>query len=93
MTEYQFHWWRSGTQATSMPSITLDAPSKLHGAALALGQFKQLGCDMGAPGAHVDVTDPDGARHTVLVEEVLDWIKLPEQTPFVERQGLATLLQ
>jgi len=48
---------------------------------------------MGAPGAHVDVTDADGAKHTVLVEEVRDWMKHPEQTAFIERQGLANLFQ
>jgi hypothetical protein len=92
MTDYQFHWWQAGTKAKlTPPSLTLEAQSKLHGAALALRHFKELGCDISAPGAHLDVTDADGAKHTVLVEEVLDWVKDPEQAAFVEQ--LATLLQ
>jgi hypothetical protein len=50
------------------------------------------GCDISAPGAHVDITDPAGVKHTVLVEEVLDWLEAPEQTTFVQRERLATLL-
>jgi hypothetical protein len=92
MTEYQFHWWPSGTQPTPIPSVRLTAESTLHGAALALRQFMQLGCDIAAPLAHIDVTEPDGARHPLLVEEVLDWLNDPRQSAFVHREGLAVLL-
>jgi hypothetical protein len=93
MSEYRFHWWPSGTGAKLTPSVTLEAPSTRHGAALALQHFVELGCDISAAGAHVDVTDPDGVKHTVLVEEVLDWLKDHEQAAFVQRQNLACLLQ
>jgi hypothetical protein len=92
MTEYQFHWWPSGTQPAPIPSVRLTAESTLHGAALALRQFIQLGCDIAAPLAHIDVTEPDGARHPLLVEEVLDWLNDPRQSAFVQREGLAGLL-
>ena len=93
MTEYQFHWWPSGTTASLTPSVRLQAESHLHGAALALRQFKQLGCDITAPLAHVDMSEPDGAKQTLLVEEVLDWLNHPEQREFIHREGLAVLLQ
>jgi hypothetical protein len=94
MTEYRFHSWPSATKGKlTPPGVTLEAPSPLHGAALALRHFIQLGCDITAPAAHIDMTDADGAKHTLLVEEVLDWLKDPQQTAFVQRERLATLLQ
>jgi hypothetical protein len=92
MTEYQFHWWPSGTHPTLTPSVSLKAESPLHGAALALRHFMELGCDVTAPLAHVDMTEPDGVKHTLLVEEVLDWLNDPNQTALVHRDGLAVLL-
>ena len=93
MTEYRFHWWPSKTKSVTTPSVTLEAESTLHGAALALRHFMQIGCDITAPIAHIDLTDSDGRKHTLLVEEVLDWLKDPKQTAFVQREHLATLLQ
>jgi hypothetical protein len=93
MIEYRFHWWPRGTTAKLTPSIALEAQSTRHGAALALQRFVELGCDISAAGAHVDVTDPDGVKHTLLVEEVLDWLKGHEQAAFVQSQRLAPLLQ
>jgi hypothetical protein len=93
MTEYRFHWWPRGSTAKLTPSIALEAQSTRHGAALALQRFVELGCDISAAGAHVDVTDPDGVKHTLLVEEVLDWLKGHEQAAFVQSQRLAPLLQ
>jgi hypothetical protein len=92
MTEYHFHSWPSGTTGKLTPRASLEAESRLHGAALALRQFVMQGCDISAPGADVDITDPAGVKHTVLVEEVLDWPEAPEQTTFVQRERLATLL-
>ena len=92
MTEYQFHWRRSGSEPASTPSVRLEAESQLHGAALALRHFAQLGCDLSAPLAHVDMTEPGGVKQTVLVEEVLDWLNDPKQTDFIQREGLAVLL-
>ena len=92
MTDYQFHWWPSSTQRMPTPSVRLEAESHLHGAALALRHFMQLGCDLTAPLAHVDATEPDGVKHTLLVEEVLDWLNDPKQTAFVDREGLTPLL-
>jgi len=92
MTEYQFHWWPSGTkQARTAQSVNLQAESHLHGAALALRHFMQLGCDFSAPLAHVDMTEPGGVRQTLLVEEVRDWLTDPRQTDFVQREGLEQL--
>ena len=93
LTKYQFHWWPSAAAAARTPSVTLQAESHLHGAALALRHFTQLGCDMTAPLAHVDMTDPDGAKQTLLVEEVLDWLNQPTQADFRHREGLTSLLR
>ena len=92
MTEYQFHWWPTGTKQAPVQSVRLQAESHLHGAALALQHFRQLGCDISAPLAHVDMTGPDGAKQTLLVEEVRDWLSDPKQGEFIQRQGLAVLL-
>jgi hypothetical protein len=91
MTEYQFHWL-SKTHPTPTPSVKLEAESHLHGAALALRQFRELGCDISSPLAHVDMTEPDGVKQTLLIEEVLDWLQDPKQSAFVHREGLAALL-
>jgi hypothetical protein len=93
MTNYRFHWWPTGATAKLTPSIALEAQTPRHGAALALRRFVELGCDINADGAHVDVTESDGVKHTVLVEEVLDWLKDDERAAFVQRHGLAPLLQ
>ena len=93
MTEYKFHGRPSGIQRTVIPSVKLDAESNLHGAALALRHFVQLGCDITAPLAHVDLSEPNGLKHTLLVEEILEWLNDPQQTAFVHREGLTVLLQ
>ncbi len=92
MTEYQFHSRPSGTTRALTPSVRLQAESHLHGAALALRHFMRLGCDITAPLAHVDMTEPDGVKQTLLVEEVLDWLNDPKQADFIHREGLAVLL-
>ena len=92
MTEYRFHS-RQSASSPAKTSINLDAESRFHGAAKALRQFVERGCDITAPLAHLDMTEPGGATHTLLVEEVLDWLKDPGQSVFVEREGLAVLLQ
>ena len=91
MTDYQFHWWPSGTTPAVTPSVRLQAESQLHGAALALRHFRQIGCDISAPLAHVDMTNADGVKQTLVVEEVLDWLNDPKQTDFIHREGLAVL--
>ena len=93
MTEYQFHWRPSANVPAVMPSVTLDAESRFHGAAIALREFMLRGCDIAAPLAHVDLTESGGARHVLLVEEVLDWLKEPTQSAFVQHEGLAALFQ
>jgi hypothetical protein len=35
----------------------------------------------------------DGVKHTVLVEEVLDWLSEPTQAAFVRRERLEPLLE
>jgi hypothetical protein len=92
MTEYRLHWWPSGTQQAPIPSVTLNAESPLQGAALALLHFSQLGCDITAPLAHLDVTDANGSQHTLLVDEIFEWLNDPKQMAFVQREGLAVLL-
>jgi hypothetical protein len=94
MVAYQFHSWPSGPKGKSTPTVELEAESRLHGAALALRQFSELGCDITVPIAHLDMTDMvDGVKHTMLVEEVLDWLGEPRQAGFVRRERLETLLQ
>ena len=89
MTDYRFHWW---PPSLAIPHAALEAPSTHHGAALALRQFVALGCDLGAPGAHLDFTDAEGNTHTLLVDEVVAWLKEPQQAGFVERERLASLV-
>ena len=91
MTDYRFHWWPSSASTT--PHVALAAESTHHGAALALQRFVAFGCDLSAPGAHVDITDANGDKQTLLVEEVIDWLKQPEQVTFIERERLAPLLK
>jgi len=91
MTEYQFHWWPSSS--TTKPHVALAAESTRHGAALALQRFVALGCDLGAPGAHVDATEPNGDTHTLLAEEVITWLQERAQTAFVERERLEPLIR
>jgi hypothetical protein len=92
MTEYQFHWWSPGAAGRVAPRIELQAESHLHGAALALRRFVELGCDITAPLAHVDITESNGIKQTLTVEEVLDWLNEPKQVEFIQREGLAVLL-
>src|ERR1700741_664130 len=91
MTEYLFHWWTAGATRSMTPSIKLEAESHLHGAALALRQFVELGCDIAAPLAHVDITESNGVKQTLFVEEVLDWLNEPNQSEFIHRERLAML--
>jgi hypothetical protein len=92
MTEYQFHGLPSGTTRALAPRVSLEAESHLHGAALALRHFRQLGCDVAAPLAHIDMTEADGVKQTLLVEEVLEWLHDPKHSDFIDREGLAVLL-
>jgi hypothetical protein len=92
MTGYQLHWWPSGTQQPPIPMVTLDAESPLQGAALALLHFSQLGCDITALLTHVDVTEANGSKHTLMVDEIFEWLNDPKQMAFVQREGLAVLL-
>jgi hypothetical protein len=93
MTEYLFHWWPSGTTRTIPPSVKLQADSHLHGAALALRRFMELGCDITTPLAHIDITESNGVKQTLLVEEVVDWLNEPKQVEFIHREGLSVLLR
>jgi hypothetical protein len=90
MTEYLFHG-RPGATPPKPSSITLEAESHFHGAALALRQFLDRGCDITAPLAHVDISEASGVSQTLLVDEVLDWLRQPQQGAFVQREGLAVL--
>jgi hypothetical protein len=93
MTEYRFHSRPSPRAAAVKASVTLDAESRFHGAAIALREFQQRGCDLAAPLAHVDLTEAGGDTHTLLVEEVLEWLKDPGQSAFVQHENLAVLLR
>jgi hypothetical protein len=92
VTQFQFHWWPSATQRAAIQSVSVKAESPFHGAALALRHFVTLGCDITAPLAHIDLSEADGATHTLLVEEVLDWLHDAKQAAFVAREDLAVLL-
>ena len=91
MTEFQCHWSPSGNELARIPSVRLEAESQLQGAALALRHFAELGCDLNAPLAHVDLTEPGGFKHSLLVEEVFDWLNDPRQSDFSHREGLSGL--
>src|SRR5262245_10707018 len=91
MTEYRFHWW-PGSTPTPPPSMSLQAESHRHGAALALRHFVDLGCDIAAPLAHLDISEPDGLKQTLLVDELLEWLHAPQQAEFVQREDLSVLL-
>ena len=60
MTEYKFH--SSSAKGAPTPSVRLEADSPLHGAAVALRQFIELGCDIGAPLAHVETLENCGDK-------------------------------
>ena len=92
MTEYQFHWWPSGERRSRSRIVTLEAESPLHGASLALRHFRQLGCDIAMPLAHVDTRDAAGVKHTLMVEEILEWLSEPQQQDFITRAGLSELV-
>jgi hypothetical protein len=92
MTEYVFHWWPSAETHASGDRVSLRATSDFHGAALALRYFAARGCDITDPFAHIDMTGPDGARRTLLVDEVLNWLQAPEHAEFIKREALAALL-
>jgi hypothetical protein len=92
MAEYFLHWWSTGAARPVTPRVTLQAESHFHGAALALRAFTKLGCDITAPHAHIDITESNGARQTLLVEEVLDWLNEPKQLEFIQREDLAALI-
>jgi hypothetical protein len=92
MTEYVFHWLPAGTERLVVPGVRLTAESRLHGAALALRHFKDVGCDLSTPLAHVDIRESDGLSHTLLVEEVLAWLSDPKQAAFVRGEELDVLL-
>jgi hypothetical protein len=91
-TEYRFHWWKSSGRPEAIPAVTLQAESREQGAALALRHFIEHGFDITAPAGHLDITDADGTRHMLLVEEVVDWLKTPAQSDFVHREHLEPLL-
>jgi hypothetical protein len=91
MTEYVFHRPPASLERWVVPDSRLTVDSRLYGAALALRHFKELGCDLSTPLAHVDITEPDGTSHTLLVEEVLEWLSDPKQAALVRREGLDVL--
>ena len=93
MTQYQFHWLTAARESRLSQSVSLEAKSSRHGAALALRYFKEHGLDILTPLAHIDVTEQSGRKHTLLVDEVLEWLHDPKQTAFVQDEHLAELLQ
>ena len=92
MTEYRCHWWSPGQKPTLTAGIELEAETQRHGAAIALRHFRYSGCDIATPHAHIDITDEDGGKHTLMVEEILDWLKEPGQADFIHREDLSELL-
>jgi hypothetical protein len=91
MTEYQFHWLTAARESRRSQTVTLEAQTPRHGAALALLYFKEHGWDILTPLAHVDVTEQSGRKHTLLVDEVLEWLHDPRQTAFVQDEHLGGL--
>jgi hypothetical protein len=92
MTEYQFHWWPTGNAHAMHRTVSLLAETAIQGAALALRYFRQTGCDIEAPLAHLDLIDASGHAHMLMVEEVLEWLKDPRQRFFVHHECLEMLL-
>jgi hypothetical protein len=90
IAEFRLHLW-SRVPGKRVPTATFDAKSSLHGAALALREFTQLGHDITAPGAHIDIEEINGPTHTIMMSEVLEWLRQPEQTEFVKEQNLGYL--
>ena len=90
MTEYRFHWLPRGAPTTT-PSLRLAAQSDRHGAALALRLFRRHGCDITAL-AHLDVTDARGNRRILMVDEIVEWLRQPDQAVFVQSEGLSELM-
>ena len=76
-----------------MPTVTIAALSDVRGAAVALREFVKLGHDITAPFAHVDIVGSDGVEHTMLVEEVLDWLNDPKHASYVHHECLDALLR
>jgi hypothetical protein len=93
MTEYRFHGRLSANPGAVTTSIGLEAASRFHGAAIALRTFMEGGCDIAAPLAHLDMTEANGDKHVLLVEEVLAWLKEPDQAGFVQHEGLTGLFR
>jgi len=83
----------SSVPGNQIPTTTFDADANLHGAALALREFTLRGYDVTPFGAHIDMQHAGGKTHTVLVTEVLDWLRLPAQSEFVAKENLAALLE
>jgi hypothetical protein len=92
VTEYQFDWKASANAPAVKSRVSIDAQSRFHGAAIALREFVRRGYDIAAPLAQVDMTEPSGETHILLVEEVRDWLKDPRQAAFVRGEDLAVLL-
>ena len=93
MTEYRLHWLTSTRESRLSDSVTLEAETARHGAALALRHFIQHGCEISTPLAHLDVIEPSGHKHTFLVDEVLAWLHEPKQASFVTDEQLGPLLE
>jgi len=90
-TEFRLHLW-SPVPGNQIPTTSLEADANLHGAALALREFTRLRYDVTPFGAHIDMERTGGRTHTVLVTEVLDWLRLPAQSEFVAKEHLSALL-
>ena len=43
------------------------------------------------PGAHIDIEEMNGPTHTIMMSEVVEWLRQPEQTEFVKEQNLGYL--
>jgi hypothetical protein len=93
MAEYRLHWMTREKQSRVSEAVTLEADTARHGAALALRHFMQHGCEITTPLAHLDVTEPSGRRHTLLVDEVIEWLHDSQQAQFVENEHLGVLFQ
>jgi hypothetical protein len=91
-TQFRLHLW-SRVPGDQIPSASLEADTNLAGAALALREFTGRGYDVTPFGAHIDMEHAGSRTHTVLVTEVLDWLRLPAQSEFVAAERLAALLE
>ena len=97
---YKIHLWTRGTNSR-IPVEDVDAEDRLHAAAIGLRFFQMRRFDISPKLAHVDMENLErvefeadkGETGTVLVSEVVAWLRQQEQANFVKENELEPLLK